>query len=82
MVTEQTAPSQHPSAVVLLNSIGDALQSFKVKGIPYPQGIIKTTIELPKESYQKFKNEIEERWNRIDINDITYGVFKFSIKEL
>ena len=59
-----------------LNNICDAALLFKAKVKPFD---VKISIDLPKESYTRFENEINQDERNINLADFDYGFFKISV---
>lgn len=71
------------SAFDLMDRICEALILFKapieINGDGY---FIKTTINLDEKSYQKFETDFKKVTAEINIDNICYGGFQFSIKKI
>lgn len=71
------------SASDLMDKICEALISFKAPiEIKCDGYLIKTTINLDEKSYQKFETDFKKISAEINIDNICYGGFQFSIKKI
>jgi len=65
----------------LLDRFCDGLIGFKAQGKELYK--VKTTLELPTESYNRFVDFLKEKCpSGFDVTDISYAGFKFYVKEL